>query len=1403
MIWRAATHRIFRSQRIARRAAALLAGIAVLASGMVLAETAQAAINTRVMISEALLQHAGGGVKVGDQLDFTGTWDASAASPRPGDQFVIGLPAELGFPQALPIRLLGEDGTIWGECLTDPDTDTVTCELSDAVASRPDDVGGNFQFTVEATKATTAQDLIFDLNGVDTPVAVPGGAGIAPAVVPPAKWTKSGTLNGDKASVTWRIDLPGSRLTGTQQLRILDELIGEHALCQPVTVTVQAVKGSAVTTVPAAAAIAADVESPYSFAVDLVSPAGGFDAAATYRLTYSTCTPGGRIDPQGTSYGNRAAIPVWGEDSGTVRVVQTYAPSTEITKEGRVQGGTSRNSSIEWTVTIPGDQLVGRTSFRFSDSLAGPHTLCRDSNGSYAVQNLQLEQRQGPSSTTITRLPETTVARQTLSAMDTRFEVEFSIADASFRFQASPYLYTVRYHTCAATDGLPTGGTKFSNTASVNGAAATATATVGTRDEGKTGAISTTAVTIGGVQRAPQTTMNWSITIPGERLAELTGPATIRDSLSANHTVCGSGDTVTRLGLHVEARDQIRNGGLATVDITDSVTAALDANTAVVTIDPPTLPGADGTSHIGFSRDYQFVVTYTTCTTSGGMDAVGTRYDNTAAVAGRSYSRSVTQQSNGSASGRGVRAGSISIVKSLADNTSASYVPAGTVFTVHVAEIDPQGVTRIEYDLEVPLDGEPVSGLNSRGPGWTAVVTEPTTPTVDGVSFGTPQFQPSAGVTVSADGSRATATLTPATNIGIALTNTTIGGQLRIEKTVAGTAAGTVNPDREYRITATIDTTALGSDFPAQPPRHVTVSPNRPVTIGDLPIGGTVTLTETLPDDDDQYNWKPATIEPGVIQVTRDSATTPIRVQVTNSVDRPLGTFALRKTVVGDQAANDAVPSTVQVRATWTLDGEPDSTTLSVPTDGDRIEFGLQLPRGTQVRLSELGLADGNSISWGAPTWSGTGVVTDGDDAIVTIGADPSAQIDLVNHANTATATFSLAKAVTGDASDRVDSGLEYAVTASWTGRDGTPNSRELILRANETATFPEDLPAGTIVTLKEHDLPVIASVRWGTPRFAGSAVTDHADGTARVTVAAEPDAVTLVILTNTASLAPGTLTIVKKITGNAADHPDLPASVDVIARWDADQATIAVPLDGTPAGLGRDLPAGTRITLEEVLPDIDSISWGTPRWSGNGLQGKDDGTAEIIIGAGSTAELELTNTAETRLGSLTIQKDITGAAADMIVPSTEYRFTIDWVDHRGASHMIETTVRAGSRTIIAELPVGAIARIQEVAPDVPSGVDWSGCILSIDDGEPFASRPGDCVLMTEVHRDHSVLVHAVNGFNLIHDRDLSGSASNHSAETALADTGVGGATAASAASILIGLGLCAILTARRRSRRS
>lgn len=1324
--------------RIGRIISALTAALLAVSGLLTIPAAANAAPNPEIAVTKVVIG-AGSGpdgqLVVGDTVSVAGSWDAAAADPQPGDVFTIGLPKELRIPANVPFSLSGptETGEVvdWATCLADAATGIVTCTLTEEVALYPEAVLGEFAFDVTAVEASTEQALVFDLNGQQVPVELPGGGGIDDGIEIPDTWSKAGEMNANNWSMKWTIDLPGSRMQAHDVINVADTLGAGHALCTPSNMKVQTVRGNTVVDVTSIAELVPGVDAQH-FTMKLTAPEGGFDANVTYRITYDTCTPDGQIDPENTEYTNEASIDVWGESSGIIGV-HPRPWQGSLTKSGTVLGGGERNGKIAWTVSVPGDQLLNKDGFVFSEALGAGHEVCSDT-----ISGIKITERYGPSNQLQRDVTGMLTPNVTSSAAQA-FEIDFDISDPAFAFKASDYRYVITYTTCVSQDGLPAGGTAYTNQVEVDGQVAGTETRVPGRSEGKNGSINGNAVTLDGVEHLPQTTMNWNITVPGERLAAIESDLVVTDTLSGAHEVCVAGDPTSglasQLGLKVEARDQVGSGGLATVDLSDSVTAAHEDGVLTFTIPRPTLPQPGGSEATGFSAEYQYVISYATCTSSGGMDAPGTSYGNSAEVAGKTYEKSVTQSNRGSGTGQGVTRGSVGISKTLADTAGAAFVPDGTMFTVHVQEIDPQGQMQLEYDLEVPVNGDRISGPNSRGLGWTVALSEPTFPSIPGVVFGDPVFAQGDGVTVSDGGKTAVAALAPGRNITVDLTNEAQLGAISLVKQVEGGAASQVDTDRAYEVTAAIDTTALGEDFPKQADRTVSVQAGEPVIIDDLPIGATVALSEARPIDTDQFTWGDPVFSPESITITGDHAATPAAVTLTNSVERTVGTFSIMKSVTGAEADNPAVPDEVSVTAVWDQEGVPGSKTLTVPTDGTPVELGENLLVGTQVELLETPLADGSGIAWGSPTWSGEGVTIDEESATVTIGRGATAQVFLENHAATSVAGVSILKGIGGEAAAEVDPDTQFPVTATWADAEGE-QSKELTINAVEPTPLGVDLPAGTVVTITEGDRPDIDTVIWDTIAISGDDVTDNGDGSAEIVVSDQQGGMTLVTVVNEATWAPGTFSIAKLIEGVQLGAAGVPESVTVTAAWfeagEPYSAELVLPTDGTPVDFDENLPHGTEVTLsEQVLEGTEAFSWNAPEWQMDGIVAHDDGTATLTIGAAQTLSVDLINTVTPTLGSLTLMKSITGAGASQVPANTVYPVSASWTDLMGEPQQVDLDLIAGEPTVLDGLPLGTEVTLTETGADLPAAVTWVGAEWSSDSAEATVAGEGKSIVLT------------------------------------------------------------------------
>lgn len=1366
-----------------RRLIALLVVALMGAVGLVAVPTAAvAAVNAAIVVGDVTLSPADGQLTVGDKVTVAGSWSAVDAEPKEGDTFTIGLPPEFTFTAAVPFPLLGPDNVVWGNCLTDPSSGIASCELTDAVVERPELVQGTWEFEVQAVKETTAEKVVFDLNGKPLQVPLPGGGGIDDGIKLPGAMTKVGEMNANNWSMNWTVDLPGANMAGQQSVRLTDTFGPGHVLCDPVGLKVHTVRGDSRVDVTNIATVTGAPGDP-GFDLVLTAPEGGFNPEVTYRVTYQTCTPDGQIDPAGTEYTNSAQVEGWGDAGLGVGTVTNSGWHGDLAKSGSVLGGSDRNGKIGWTVVIPGDQLVGKSSFTFSEKLGVGHQMCTDT-----ISGLRIVEQYGPSGD---RRQDITgkITRTDLSSSSQAFSARFTVSDAAFEFKSSDHRYIVSYQTCVTAADLPAGGTEFANTVDIDGKVATGKATVPGRSQGKSGSINGSFVTIDGVRHMPQTTMTWNVTIPGQIVDGLS-ELNLTDTLTQSHAICEAGDPsgglAARLNLKVEAIDQIGGGGLEAIDLTPNTTVSLNAQQMGLKVAAPT-----GKT---FSREYQYKLSYVTCTTSGGMDAPGTVYGNELEGHGIRFTSSITQSNKGSGTGTGVTRGSVSVSKSLADTPGADLVPAGTAFTVRAQEFDPTGAAQAEYDLSVPLNGDPVNGFNARGKGWTIKLSEPTLPAVSGITWGTPAFKKTEGVTPSEDGTTAVAALTPGSNIAVSLENRALLGSATVTKNLTGpdAALALVDPDKNYRFVAKIDTSGLGNNVPAQPDRVFDLKAGETKTLEDLPVGAVVTVSEAKPADDDTLTWSEPQIAPNPITIEPGHASTPAAVTVTNRVDRTVGTFSIAKNVTGAQADNPAVPGSVSVTATWTQDGKAERKVLTVPTDGTPVALGERLLIGTKVTLTETALVDGSSIAWASPVWSGTGVTVDGDSAVVTITRTGDARVVLENHAATSVAGISLIKGVAGAAAGEVPTDAEFPITATWTDADGEKQSKKLTINAVEPTPLGVQLPAGTVVTITEGERPELDTVIWGSITISGDRVTDSGDGSAEIVISDQQDDVTLVTVVNEATWAPGTFTISKKVTGILLDNPDVPETVTVTASWLEDDeprsAEIVIPTDGTPVAFGQHLPHETLVTLAELpLADAPAFTWSTPVFSGDDLVAHEDGTASLTIGAAQDAGIVVTNEAVATLGSLTVTKELTGSGASL-VDGTAFPVTATWTDLLGETRTAQVEVTAGEPSVIEGLPLGTAVTLSEGPAEVPGNARWHGATWSTDDENVALDGAGDnsITLVVSGASDTRAAVTVTNEFEKLPDLALTGGTVITASVVVLA-------------ALLVGAGIVMLVLHRRR----
>ena len=460
------------------------------------------------------------------------------------------------------------------------------------------------------------------------------------------------------------------------------------------------------------------------------------------------------------------------------------------------------------------------------------------------------------------------------------------------------------------------------------------------------------------------------------------------------------------------------------------------------------------------------------------------------------------------------------------------------------------------------------------------------------------------------------------------------------------------------------------------------------------------------------------------VQITDATAPVINKIGTSSTTITPVATFDLSKTVTGVQAANSAVPGTVEVTADWEIASTPASKVLTVPTDGSPVALGENLPLGTVVTLTESALVDGNGVIWGTPVWAGTGVTAGSHGtATVVIGETDAAGVTLTNQANTSVGSVNIEKHLEGGAKDLVTL-AGYEVTAKIdAGAGNSVPDRVVTVKVGELTKL-ENLPVGATVTFSEAKPVDTDELTWATPVISPSSLViteDHFTNPATITV------------TNSVERTVGTFDIVKTITGEEEDNPAVPATVEVTATWADGTKVLTVPTDGTPVSFGEQLLIGTEVTLTEApLSDGDSIAWAAPAWGGTGVTLNTNGDATVTIGRDADARVTLENHAATSVAGISLIKQISGGAAAQVDPSTEFTVRASW-DIGSGEQQKDLKINAATPTLLGEdLPAGTVVTLTELDRPAITGVDWGAIVFSGDRITPGTEGSAQFVVSTQ-----------------------------------------------------------------------
>ena len=1143
---------------------------------------------------------------VGGKAWFSGTWENAKGeddnSLKAGDTFFITLPPELEFPEGQKDFNLEGEGGAWGTCkIHSPSLNTVTCTLTDLVNEKFE-VKGTFRFQVEATGATSGDDVKFNFNGTPTVVVLPGEKPIIDPSKPKDEWSKTGELQSTKAQVKWTINLPGAILNQADGsvVTITDSLGGNQVLCDPNGLSVAAYRGDTVQTNAPLPALGLVPGEGGKFSILLTEPNGGYDARYTYKVSYLSCTSDGLPIKPGSNYTNEADIDIEGvKGDGVGEVNQNWT----FPKDSKSGSFTPDNEKINWDVRIKASHLLGLSGFELTDTVAGDHEVCEAT-----ARNLKVQQRLGEGRWV--DVPGLVLDSYTQDSDSKWFTAKFKLSDGKKFELEDPWLYRVTYQTCKTSVGVPDPeNNTFNNSVTVNDDLKIEGGASVSRKFDKVGTLNQAAKDLNGTTYPANTLLDWTVTIPGYRVDSPVNELDITDTMSETMAVCGNpevgSDIMEAIDLKVIAKAQVEQAPNAPKDVTLQATATMGAdNKLKITVEEPSVGDPDGYVEDGFSKEYQYVLTYTTCTASGGQDLEGTNYTNSIEGVGDGKAGSVTKGADASGTGGGASRGTVAVTKSV-DGDGKGLVPAGTEFTVKVEEIAPTGKIAQTYNLMVKADGTPVNGLYQRGTGWKLRLSEPTFPKVPGVTFGDPVFAAGEGITLTDDGKVATAAITPGKLISVSLTNTATAdrGEVFITKAIEGTAAGAVSAERTFPIKATFQ---VPKGAPAVAERDHRVAAGETWTLGGLPVGTVVTFSETKPADTTGMVWGEPKFTPSNKVTVPTGSQAPVKVMLTNKVDWVLGEVSITKELTGPAAS--AVPEGMEFEVTASFQmpaGAAQVADRQFTLKAGQVETIKDLPVGTKVTFTETMPVDSDLV-WEDPTFDPASTVVVGD-----LKSDP-VLVKMTNHVDYAVGKVVIEKFLEGGGVYAVDPDMEFTVKATFDVPEGAAEiaAREFPIKVGQPVTI-DDLPVGTVVNFDEVQPSDDGIVNWGEPSFSETSV---------VVVRTEGEqAPVTVMLTNHVERATGTLEVGKKLQGVKADKFPAGTVFEVAANWSdedgkAQSALLKLPVDGTLVPLGVDLPTGTEVTFTEAkAPTVEGFKWASVTFSPKSVTITEDEVPTVI----------------------------------------------------------------------------------------------------------------------------------------------------------------------------------------------
>ncbi|VEG29674.1 DUF5979 domain-containing protein [Actinomyces howellii] len=1065
-------------------------GLVALVLGLVVPVQVQAAVNSRITVSNLVLVRSDivGAVSSGyltndDVARLTFDWDASQADIASGDSFSINLGTyfnNLEYPKTteMSVSYNGQEVGI-GTCeLTQKE---LTCTFNDKVDELKRAGFGGFSGTgsalLKVTGTTTSETVDFSVNASQTvSVDLPGEGGIrakGAATYSPGRFSKVAALiNSQSTGTVWEINYGSAYLQGLlkdsdqalvldgstrQTITFTDTLGAGQAFSTDLSRWMFMVRNSAaepdLTGVPVVDAAGKDLNATYgdfdmSVSIDgqvaTITVTGPFAQDTNYKVYYPvTFTSETGKALVGVKYANSATVA--GSDS-VATATRSYISSVSITVKmaagyggfgvtkylegsglAEVAAGTTFDVKVDYT-------LPAAASVYAAEGWTAPGTLNADgTTGSTTMKVVIGESNTYPGTFpkgTVVTLSEDTSTAST-SGPYSWGEPVFSVGNKA----TSTFTVGDQTSTAVSLTNTATALGTFEVVKTVSGAEGAAAKDYSfsyTCTDGQSGTVSAKGDGVA-VPAGASFALGTECTLTEDEASAAIEGYTLSAPAAQTVTISSATTPVTATFTNSYAKDE---GAFSVAKSVEGGESSFAAGTYAFTY--TCTDGSSGTLSVpgdGTVVTSPGITAGATCTVS--EDAASAAKDGYS-VASTLSADTVTivkgQTSAVTATNTYTRdTGTFTVAKAVTGDYNPS--EADTV-TVRYECNDPQATSG---SLELGMNGQPVEG---------PVVPTGTTCTVSEDAASAAR----AGFAVATSYSSTAVTVVKDSTPAVTVTNsyTLLTGGFTVSKTVAGDGAALAPAEFTFDYTCT--TAAAGPDVTGT----LTVAAGSSASVTDLPVGScTVTertagvegaeLETTMSVDGTAVDGASATVE-----VTEGSG---IEVAAVNTYTLERGGFEIVKTVAGDDAQTIAQRSFTVDYSCTSVEGERTGS-VEVPGDGTAAAGPADLPVGATCTLSE------RATSAGVDQYD----VVIPEAQTITV-ANPS-QVVTASFTNTYTrhtGSFAVTKSVSG-ASGQAVQDKEFSFT--YTCSDSSTG--ELTVKADGTAVAGPTLPTGTECTITE-----------------------------------------------------------------------------------------------------------------------------------------------------------------------------------------------------------------------------------------------------------------------------------------------------------------------------------------------